>query len=107
MKNNKLTEIEATILRTCLNYNDRESQLDDNFSNGGIEEFEAALPDLNRNQIGAHMTNLIKRGYITEPDPESRGIVWISEDGVNAIFRSEERRVGKECRSRWGRYAEQ
>src|SRR5690625_7662447 len=86
MKNNKLTEIEATILRTCLNYNDRESQLDDNFSNGGIEEFEAALPDLNRNQIGAHMTNLIKRGYITEPDPESRGIVWTSEDGVHAIL---------------------
>lgn len=86
-----LTETEATILAACLNDDTREGQLDDNYSNGGIEEFAAALPHLNQYELGGHVTNLIKRRLITSPDDESNGIIWITEDGVNAIFDHMER----------------
>src|SRR5258708_39577611 len=36
--------------------------------------------------------------------PQLRGIVLEAEEGPIEIERSEERRVGKECRSRWSPY---
>ena len=32
------------------------------------------------------------------------GIAFVSIPGINTLLRSEERRVGKECRSRWSPY---
>src|ERR1051326_6415832 len=47
----------------------------------------------------------------TGPTPGSIGVVWYgssatsdSNDANWKVFRSEERRVGKECRSRWSPY---
>src|SRR3712207_9445569 len=40
--------------------------------------------------------------YLTIPSSEIRDTRW--EFGMHLSFRSEERRVGKECRSRWSPY---
>src|SRR5690554_249221 len=52
------------------------------------------------------MVNEIHLSGIVEPNPDN--VIHFSNlvDGiiVNTSFRSEERRVGKECRSRWSRY---
>src|SRR5260221_10431406 len=36
--------------------------------------------------------------------PVGSSLIWHSDLGVQVITRSEERRVGKECRSRWSPY---
>ena len=35
---------------------------------------------------------------------EKKGVISKNEEGKDREFRSEERRVGKECRSRWSPY---
>jgi hypothetical protein len=78
-----LTENEVTALRVCLNYDNRADQLADNFTNGGTEEFMAAL-NWNAQQVGGLMTSLTEKGlgYHDEEDD----IFWLTEVGVNAIF---------------------
>ena len=56
------------------------------------------------------------RGYITITGLENKdeqpivsvkienGNVWMTKHELARLFRSEERRVGKECRSRWSPY---
>ena len=36
-------------------------------------------------------------------DQEVGTVIWVG-DGIATVYRSEERRVGKECRSRWSPY---
>src|SRR2546425_3400617 len=52
-------------------------------------------------------------GHITARDPERRDHFWVNPFGMHfgqirvsdlILVRSEERRVGKECRSRWSPY---
>src|SRR5260221_8053011 len=38
------------------------------------------------------------------PGPPSDSVEWVPLDAKNQTTRSEERRVGKECRSRWSPY---
>ena len=40
----------------------------------------------------------------SEPDKAYKGYAWSTAIGLQAVDRSEERRVGKECRSRWSPY---
>ena len=78
-----LTNNEIKALEACLNYDNRESQLSDNFSNGDVDELAYAL-DMNEQQVGGVMTSLTKKGlgsYDADDD-----IFWLTEDGVNAIF---------------------
>jgi hypothetical protein len=79
-----LTANELKALETCLNYDDRESQLSDNFSNGGAAEFRAVL-GWNREQVAALIGSLEKKG-MGGMDSEGDDIFWLSEDGVNAVF---------------------
>ena len=59
--------------------------------------------------IGFRSTGGAERTFIVgapDPNPESTGLTPVYGCGDNAIagVRSEERRVGKECRSRWSPY---
>jgi hypothetical protein len=100
----ELTQAELTALQTCLNYNDRESQLEDNFSNGGPTEFMEAL-GWNAQQVGGLIASLVSKGlgglddrsdeclrddngrlYPAGKVPAELHIFWLSEKGVNAVF---------------------
>ena len=54
------------------------------------------------------MQRVISRGFLYAPAVILAGagvLVWgVPQDGVRLVTRSEERRVGKECRSRWSPY---
>lgn len=78
-----LTSNEIAALKTCLNYNTRDEQLDDNYSCGGIIEFAAELK-WTKAQAKGLASSLTQKGmgYMDEEDD----IFWLTEDGVNAIF---------------------
>jgi hypothetical protein len=79
----QLTQNEVTALRICLNYDRRDEQLSDNYSNGGTEEFMAAL-NWNAQQVGGLMTSLTEKGLGYHDEEED--VFWLTEAGVNAIF---------------------
>lgn len=78
-----LTENEIKAMKICLNYTTRESQLNDNFSNGGPQEFMDEL-NWNAQQVGGLMSSLEKKnmGFADAEFP----IFWLTEEGVNALF---------------------
>jgi hypothetical protein len=78
-----MTNNEIAILKACLNYETREEQLSDNFSNGDVDEFTFAT-GLNEQQVGGVMTSLTKKGYGSYDEDDD--IFWLTEAGVNAIF---------------------
>lgn len=81
-----LTENEINAMECCLNYDSRESQLTDNYSNGGHDEFKGAL-GWNDKQVAALIGSLESKGMGWGDDNEGNGhIFWLSEEGVNAIF---------------------
>jgi hypothetical protein len=100
----KLTEAEFQALKACLNYDDRESQLEDNFSNGGPTEFAQVLGwDLH--QVGGLIASLTSKGlgglddrseemmtdengrlYPKNKVPAELHIFWLSDEGVHAVF---------------------
>jgi hypothetical protein len=88
-----LTQNEITALKSCLNYDDREGQLSDNFSNGGPDEFKKAL-GWNDQQVGGLITSLQEKGLGDIDDRSGElawgeklpHIFWLSDKGVNAIF---------------------
>lgn len=81
-----LTKNEITILKTCLNYDNREDQLSDNMSNGYVESFMNVL-NMNAQQVGGIMSSLQQKG-LCWPSEESdlEPVFWITEKGVNAVF---------------------
>ena len=89
MTEHKLTENEFRVMCCCLNYDDRQSQLDDNMSNGGVEEAMQVL-GWNAHQVGGLFASLEKKGY-AYPDEdgvngEPADILWLTVAGVNAVF---------------------
>ena len=85
--NINLTENEIKLLKTCLNYDDRETQLNDNFTNCTIED---AMKVLNWNvfQIGGLLSSLITKRlmYVENSSDRKQDDIYITEEGVNAIF---------------------
>lgn len=82
-----LTDKEKAFLKLCLNYDNIESQLSDNYSNGGIDEamglFEGSSAS-RRKAAGGLLTSLHKKGM---------GKLWTDEDqfclserGIRAAF---------------------
>ena len=81
-----LTANEITALKVCLNYDNREDQLSDNFSNGGHTEFKQAL-GWNNKQVSALIGSLESKGLGDGDDNDGNGhIFWLSALGVNTIF---------------------
>ena len=63
----------------------------------GVFAFAYTITITNRGTVG---TQLISRHWIIQDDTGERREV----KGLGVLCRSEERRVGKECRSRWSPY---
>src|SRR5438128_12617079 len=73
-------------------------------------------PGATRSEIRHEITRLLRRDVTRAGSPSARPSAaasagWISMIGVGSrwsspVARSEERRVGKECRSRWAAYDE-
>jgi len=80
-----LTENEIKALKMCLNYNDRASQLSDNYSNAGAEDFALMLFNGNMQAAGGLITSLTSKG-MGDVDNDDADIFWLSEKGVNTIF---------------------
>lgn len=83
------TENELTCLKLCLNYDTREAQLSDNYSNGGAAEFREAL-GWNEKQVAALIGSMEAKGYGSMDDEgvngQSADIFWLHEDAVNMVF---------------------
>lgn len=78
-----LTNNEIKALKLCLNYDDREAQLSDNYSNAGVDEFAANLFNGNKQAAGGLITSLNSKGLGDHDDED--GIFWLSEKGVHTI----------------------
>jgi len=92
----KLTDNEMKAVKLCLNYDDRDGQLCDNYSNGGVEEFKRGL-GWNAQQVGGLIASLTEKGIgYMDDDPflviggngklHTPDIFWLTEEGVNAYF---------------------
>jgi len=89
MEKTNLTKNEIRIMKCCLNYQDRENQISDNYSNGDMQEFRAEFKgELSDKGIGGVISSLQKKNmaYMDNSDASFRGILWLTEDGVNALF---------------------
>lgn len=78
-----LTENEIAAVKMTLNYDDRENQHGDNYSNAGMDEMTAGL-GWNKHQVAALMGSLEAKGigfYCEEDD-----LFWLSPFGVDTIF---------------------
>lgn len=81
-----ITKNEFIALQTCLNYDTREGQLSDNYSNGGQEEFKSAL-GWNDKQVSALIGSLEKKRLGWSDDNDGNGhIFWLNETAVNLVF---------------------
>jgi hypothetical protein len=82
-----LSANELAAIKICLNYGDRASQLSDNFSNGGQQEFMSALK-INRHQAAQLIGSLEAKGLgWSDNEQEDHGnIFWLSPLAVNLLF---------------------
>lgn len=79
----KLTANEVKGMNATLNYDNRESQLSDNYSNAGMEELMSELQWSKRQVVGL-IGSLTKKGLVSYDKEDD--ILWLTEKGVNAIF---------------------
>jgi len=96
MSNINLTDNEIRFLEICLNYDNRENQLSDNFSNGGVREIMAEF-GWNAQQAGGLISSLEQKGMgymdMDGVNGEPADIFWLTEKGVNTIFDIIEARI--------------
>ncbi|WP_019024065.1 MULTISPECIES: hypothetical protein [unclassified Thioalkalivibrio] len=78
-----LTENEIKALESCLNYEDRETQLSDNYSNGDPAVFRKVL-GWDKHQVAGLISSLEQKGMGFHDEED--GIFWLSVAGVHAIF---------------------
>lgn len=81
----QLTTNEIAAIKMCLNYNDRASQLSDNYSNGGQQEFMSGLK-LNRHAAAQLCGSLENKGMGYNDNEGEYHIFWLSDAAVNLIF---------------------
>ena len=91
---NNLTANEIAALKACLNYDDRESQLCDNFSDAGVQDFMELL-DWDAQQVGGLISSLVSKG-MGKMDDDGFDIFWPSEKGIDAAFNALEADQQKE-----------
>ena len=95
-----VTDAEFIALQTCLNYDTREAQLSDNYSNGGHDAFKKAL-GWNDQAVAALIGSLESKGLAYSDNEGVNGnkfnTVWLTEKGVNVVFDLID--AGRACRS--------
>lgn len=80
-----MTDNEIEVIEMSLNYADREGQLSDNYSNFDADTF-ARVMNTSRQAIGGIVSSLIQKGYMYDDGDGPHSMIWITDDGVNAIF---------------------
>lgn len=84
-----VTDAEFIALQTCLNYDNREDQLADNFSNGDHSAFKNAL-GWNDQAVAALIGSMESKGLVYSDNDGVNGdkfnTVWLTEKGVNVVF---------------------
>ena len=83
-----LTALEVQVLDYCLNYQDRESQLNDNYSNCDLSDAHKICGG--KHEAAGVIGSLCKKGLVYDPASDEDSIIWLTEDGVNAIFDNKE-----------------
>jgi len=96
-----ITQNEFIALKTCLNYDNLETQLMDNYSNGGPVEFMAAL-GWSEHQVAGLMTSLQQKGlgWLDDRSGDSLPhktkledhIFWLTDEGTRVVFEEIEKR---------------
>ena len=80
----KMEGFELQAVEICLNYQNREAQLSDNYSNGGMEEFTSMI--FNGDRVKAELlVRLMEAKGLGQMD-EEEDIFWLSERAVNEYF---------------------
>ena len=79
-----LTDNEAKVLNLCLNYDDRGSQICDNYSNGDLKDAQRVAGG--KHEGAGLIGSLVKKGLIDDPASDEQQIIWLTELGVNTIF---------------------
>ena len=91
----KYTHNEIRAMKMCLNYDDRETQICDNFSNAGPTDIAAEF-GWNMHRVGGLIASLENKGvaWLDNRDGDAgmkncdtdMHILWLTEKGVNEIF---------------------
>ena len=86
-----LTLKEAQLLEAALNYDDRESQLDDNYSNADLTTAHYIAGG--KHEGAGLIGSLVKKGYVENPEATTMDLngedyvgIWLTPAGVHAIF---------------------
>jgi len=79
-----LTSLEAAVLGYCLNYDDRDNQLSDNYTNGDLKIAQDICGG--KHQAAGVIGSLCKKGLIEDPASDEDSMIWLTVNGVNAIF---------------------
>ncbi len=86
--NTTLTTLEAELLSKCLNYDTREDQLNDNYTNADLSDAYNICGG--KHEAAGVIGSLIKKGLICDLDADDGSMIWPTEDGINAIFNHKE-----------------
>src|SRR5256886_14978233 len=68
---------------------------------GGANVLDPASGRIRQLPYGSNVPGALSSPHVTAIAQDSRGNLWMGTDGGGLDLRSEERRVGKEWRSRW------
>src|SRR5688572_19632139 len=92
----------ALIPGTQLNYRILQRSIRDLYDTGNFESINLTCELEGTPQRALLTFNVVERPMLEAV--QVRGVSRLSERSIREIARSEERRVGKECRSRWSPY---
>ena len=79
-----LTTLEAELLSKSLNYDDRDNQLQDNYTNADLSDAYNICGG--KHQAAGVIGSLCKKGLIADPAGDEDSMIWLTVNGVNAIF---------------------
>ncbi len=83
-----LTTLEAALLTKCLNYDTREDQMQDNYTNADLSDAYNICGG--KHEAAGVIGSLSKKGLIHDLDAEDGSMIWLTDNGINAIFNYKE-----------------
>lgn len=84
----KLTEMEMTLMQTALNYDDRDSQLSDNFSDADPADVMKRT-GWSRHQVAGVLSSLAEKN-VAHVMPEDANCIYATVFGINTYFDNKE-----------------